>query len=446
MKNIYALGRLMWRPASLLLLFPLALSVAFPLTESGAALAAGAHPLFLRAMWRFVVLFGVFGFMVSIYGRELKRGLFVWNIPDVDAALLKGAILLALLFLVPVAAILARSEGAMMGIAALGGGLLAYALGFEIQDALRPNLYRGAVLLALVLLLWRPEAALRAAGLSPLLFAVTTAAAGLFLLWQSSSPRASRQRPFATEFGFVGSAEAMRLAWARKKTREDYWTRSLSKGSVASWIAAGYYETFTRSGSWFRMLLVQAIWGGFFIHQMSNPPMAPIIAGPSLLYSGIQTKMSFPYPLSREERGTLFYLSALLENIGTTLAAAAGIWVFYSIDIPRFLFEPELPAFTAGRAAVFALFPFAFAPIVQWGKVRGVPEAGRITTLPRKNWGSQMGYQFVYALVAMGATIPFIGKRHASFPTMLLTLAVTAIIAQMVFYLAVKRHFRKGDL
>lgn len=205
MKNAYALGRLLWRPMSIVLLFPVLLAVAMPIAWSPLALdvipVAETQGLILL-LWREVVILHVVGFLTAMFVRELKSGLFAWTLPGVDRYLLVGTFGVAMVFTLPLAIAFANFTGLSMAIAAMGGGILFFALGTELQDSLAPRSYRWALFTAVIVGLWKVEYLHQAASMSPILFSIVTGSIGAFLMHRASSAHASRRRPFAVDLAF----------------------------------------------------------------------------------------------------------------------------------------------------------------------------------------------------------------------------------------------------
>src|SRR5687767_14280934 len=128
MLSVYALGRLIWRPASLLMLFPLfvvaaIMSLATSPAELDSWRAFGGGAGLIHTLWGgSIFVLALAGFFSTFYTSELMHGWFAWMLPGIDEHLFRGRILLAAIFSLPFAGSFGILLGPAAGIAALGTG------------------------------------------------------------------------------------------------------------------------------------------------------------------------------------------------------------------------------------------------------------------------------------------------------------------------------------
>jgi hypothetical protein len=428
MQAIYTLGRLVWRPASLTFLFALLM---------GVVLAA-------PSIWRLGTAFTLLGFIVAIYLRDVKRGFYAWTLPSIDRLLMRGSIVVAMLFALPLGIMAANDLGAAVGMAALGGAILFFAIGMELNDSVTNINYRR-VLFAFVLLAgWKEQYLGQVAVGAPIIFAVGAVIVAAFLFYKSSLPELSRQRPFSLDLAMgIGGAEAMRGFWGRVPRSERTWSGSLRNASISDWIRVAAYECQTvRGHPWVSSVAVNVIVGAVTALALNSPSFAAISAGPLFVYAGLRLKMSF-YPVSRHERARIFYLTSLFENFVVSGAYALGLWLVFSLGLKPWDTLATNPRVFAPSAAAFVMaFVFMAAPVAQWVKVYAMANIGLAGI---RTTGKALLFQFAFVILAFAPTLPFLKGMTLSAPYWLI-LGFATIVVQGVFWYAVKRHFENANL
>lgn len=447
MLSLYALGRLIWRPMSLVLLFPLVLAAAVPFlwTSGGDLNTVETTVPMIRALWRQSVMFAALGIFSALYAREFRQGLFTWTLPRLDRQLLQGMVLLAAVFLIPYGIAVANVIGFRMATAAMGSGLLFFAVGTELQDQIHSANYRRVLLAAIVVILWKIDYLYQVASIAPIEFAVVTAGVCVVLLRRGSSAEMSRQRPFTPDNAFgIGSSEALRTYWQKRSTNERQWIRPIRHDSIRDWVSAVRYESYNpRGGEWLRASITQVAFGAVIAYLSNSAPLIVLIAGGAFTFGGLQPRMNYLYPVSRQQRARIMYFSSLLETVVICALCAVFAGLLFSVGPSPLKYLHDERTFTPVALIQLVAFAFAFAPIAQWAKVYGVitPVSG----LSQPRWQLIFGCQLIYMLIAAGLAA-FIAKRETSAPLIWVAALGISAIVQTLFWNALKWRFARANL
>ncbi len=439
MMSVYALGRLFWRPAALVLLFP--------------ALLAGAAPFLwpespTMTLWRENLVAVLAGFICSMAVAEMKRGLFTWTLPRIDGLFVRGFAIASTVISLPLAVTSAMLLGAEFGIASLGAGILFFALGTEINNRVSSNNCRRAILAFLAFLFWRPDYMHRVALLSPVAFGIVAAGLAYLIFRRAGSPDSARARPFVGDplLGHM-NADALRNFWSKKEVKRREWTKPLLNGSTTDWIFAVYHETInTRSGGWARYANVSVIIGGVMAYALNGPWFVAMQGSQAVMYGGLQLRTNLNYPLSRDQRARIFYLTCLIENAYITGASAILMVVLYT-------FGPgHLTGIASNReevspliAAAYAMMMFVFMPVTQWAKIQGplTPQGGFSQS---RGMVKAFGLAMVFVMLQVSVATPLLAIKIFSPSVALLFVALATVAIQGMFWLLIRRHYRRADI
>jgi hypothetical protein len=434
---------LLRRREALWLFFPLAVAVAIPLGRladrgaTPAALWTGTTPALAlpAALHLTLLLAACAGIAAGGVMDELRRAPFSWTLPGLRGLVLRTMLGLAL----PVAALgallAARNAAPVVAAATFGLGLLTFAAVTAGMDEAFPRSVRAALLLALAAAALLPGPALGAVARWPAAVAVGALPAALLLLGLQHGAAAARRRRQGPA-GDAGNAGPLAF---RGHGDGATWPRAgdLATDRLLPWVRAGWFEGAIGPGrGLFRNYLLLAAVAALAGELMRYPGLAVIMVGIVLVNGHGQLHRTLPHPLSRARQARVAWTAAL-----TGALLAFGVVALSVLAVRAAGAIPPLPLFADGSlhtgwASTLAL-GFAFAPIAQWPAVRLGP-SGR----PESAGLRRFGPFFIYAL-----TIPLTARLAPSGGAALAAAAAAvAVVAQGLFWLAVRRHYRRADL
>ena len=435
MSSAYTLGRLVWRPATLLVLFPIALSLLMVLLEADGVIS----------LWRAHATLALSGAIVALIAREPQAAMFGWTLPGLNSQMSKAAAAIGILGALIAGALFTPVAGISMGVAMFGSSLLAFALGMELVDPVRNGKYRAGIFLFLVAVVFRPEYPHRTALISPVLFGLLTGCAAAFLFYRSHSRATMRNRPFVADMSYgLPGVEALRGYWAKRKSPEQVWSLPLQRAGVRTWISAAIYESFNgRAGGWPRYVSFQMAIGITLAYALNGPWFVALSIIQIFVLSGLQLRMRVLYPLSRERQASLNYAFSFVENALLCSVSGIAIWLLYSYGPGHFqaFANPGNPP--PILAAAFVGVVFALAPLAQWAKTRGplLTPAGSNPNRWSRSYLYWIAFMVVYLLITTPLKIEIIKPATAWS-----AISALAVVVQALYWLALRRHFRRADL
>jgi hypothetical protein len=450
MSSAYALARLFRRPATLVVLFPVLLTLGFALgTESAGTLNALrtmgiADPHLVQSLWRLHGTIALLGIVVAGVSREPQMGMYGWTLPGLDKKLSRAIAVFAVICATLLGAGMATVAGTGIGIAVTGSSLLAFAVGMDLLDPVRSMNYRRVLFVSLLLALWKPEYLHRVALLSPIAFALVTTGAAVFIFLRAHSRTTMRVRPFLSDSSMgIGSVAALRAYWAGKKSPRTEWHEPFYGAGSRTWIRAAIYESFSgRSGGWFGYVAFQIILGVAFAYGLNGPWFIGLTGAQTFLYNGLQLRMPVLYPISRNGRADIHFLSSLFENALYFGSSAVAIWLLYSYG------PGHLPSFSNGEtvtptsAVLDVAFAFALMPVVQWAKTKGPFIAAPGTS---QKWNKYYLYVIAFLVPYMTATIT-VKTSDLTLANALFLAALLSVVVQGVYWFALHWHFKRTNL
>ena len=435
MSSAYALGRLVWRPMNLVMLFPIALSLLMVVLEADG----------VSSLWSAHAPLAFSGVIVALIAREPQAAMFGWTLPGLNSQMLRATAAIGILEALIAGAIFTTAVGVSMGVAMFGSSLLAFALGMDLVDSVRNRQYRAVMFLVLVAIVFRPEYPHRAALISPVLFGLLTGCAAAFIFYRSHSRATMRNRPFVADMSYgLPGVEALRGYWAKRKSPEQVWSLPLQRAGVRTWISAAIYESFNgRAGGWPRSVTIQLAIGITMAYALNGPWFVALSIIQMFVLSGLQLRMKALYPLSRERQARLNYAFSLFENALLSGVSGVAIWLLYSFGpghIRSFASPGNPPPILA---AAFVGVVFALAPLAQWAKTRGplLTPAGSNPNRWSRSYLYWIAFMVVYLLITTPLKIEIIKPATAWS-----AISALAVVVQALYWLALRRHFRRADL
>jgi hypothetical protein len=433
--RVGALAPLLWRPFTVPLLLPLFWAIAIPLfllAERGAPVgslwALEAHPEARLAAWHLVVLVpAAVGLMLASARLELQHATLSWMLPDARRRLLAESLGVA----VPLSLALGLMAGhgaAALVLAGMGVALFWFAAASAAADGAFPRSLRWLVALAFVPIAFRPESVAGLAERAPWAVALMTLASSAWLLRYPFSRSAARLRPFGWSPVGAGSA---REYWAGRREWVGSWSGSLATDRVGPWLRAAGHEARVPLAFWFAAMAALAAGTAYL---MDDPGMIPVLAGLAFCFGRLQLASSLLYPLSRRRRGEVAMAGAAAEAAIVTLLAAALVLAAQATEIPAWTRAVDA-APRAGWPVALALM-WAWAPVALWPGVRWPPTESL-------RFGRRLPWYFAYVVVATLSA----DMAPAHDPALLAaTTAGIGAVTHMGLWLAIRRHFARGDL
>ena len=441
MKTFYSAGRLLWRPAILLALFPLGLVTGLAFWDMpGAAMGTEAANTAAReTLWRFATIVpAAVGFLISLVLREVQHTVFAWTLPDLARRLRLAKAVVGGFIAAGVAAAAFSLFDTQPAFAIFGWSALAFALGGVMFDPVLSKLEGRGLGLVVAILGFRPEYVARIMEVQPFLVGGLAILAALVLLRREFSPALTRRRALT----FLPPAwsvthSATRQYWARQATSDSEWSGRLDTGSTFSWITAGAHEAYgARKFGYAGAMSIQvaiAIVASYFTGNVTMVGMFPwIVIG----MSGLQLSSRFLYPINRRERATLFFLSTLTESM---VAAAAGLIGLGFLNLVGVRDSAGIET-SVGEASSFVAYLVALAPISYWAKIRGswAEQAAGSAGMSVKFFA----FHLTFIILASSAAM----MTHEFLPGALGVAAALFLVIHTAYWFALHRHFATKDL
>ena len=450
MSGAYALGRLIWRPAALLMLWALAMAALGATWD----LAHGPWDLISdaivglssldvrRATWRLATLVpAVAGVLLSFIGREVQHSLYGWTLPGLGRGLRTGKLTAGVLLAASIAALTARISGGEVAAAAFGWAMLSFALGGIGFDPVLSKVESRGVPAILALLVYRPVYLEEVAAWQPLVFGALSAIVAVLLIRREYSRETSRLRPVAGSSSMWATGPSgTQQYWSRSSAPEREWNVPLDTAGLSAWLRAGYYETYGRARrGWAGVALLQVSMGMVLAYFTDNPQTVVVMTWVMVGTSMTQLRAKFLYPISRARRATLFVASTVGETLAVSALALAAVLILVAVG-PRTAAPSETSPL---ELASFFVFFIAWAPLGHWAKIRE-PWTGD-GSMSARRVARFFGFQIAYMIVAMTSVALFQDFAGAS-PTSWIAVAALTAGIYLIYWFAVQRYYRTRDL
>lgn len=211
-----------------------------------------------------------------------------------------------------------------------------------------------------------------------------------------------------------------------------------TRHSLAQWINAAFIESARSAwqGMFFRQVFV-ALYAAFLYIASGQIGLIAIV----IVQSGPQLSGVLPYPLSRLERTHVQFACNLLETIVTGGAAWLVFMLLEANGAPR-AFAEDVSVLQFQRrwpmelAALMVCMPFA-----QWARAMGpLP----VNTMAMVRSIIPMSLLILGVVVIPRSLDRLLG--HPPLSTILLVLAATGVVVQVLYYLALRYVYARRDL
>lgn len=447
MSAFYATGRLLWRPASLFMILPLAFSVVVaavelprgPLDFVDAIRSQSAKPDVIVSLWRFATVFsGFMGVFVSSVMRELQHTAFAATLPALTRRLLLGRLVCGI-FLAAGLVALAAPFSASTALGIFGWSLLCFSLGGVAFDPALSKVESRGVPAILALIAFRPSYIEEVAAASPASFAMAASAAALGVAGREFSRAVVRRRPdIPMASGLTVNSQHLRQHWRQASVKDSEWTVDLSRGNLLSWLRAGLYEGYGGQKMGQTMFALWLIGITVITGYLTDNPMM-VVFFPWIFMDGrLHLQPKFLHPLNRATRARLFFASSVVESFRAIMLGVAGLAILYLLGYPL---VKDADIGSASRAAAMLLALAAWAPMTHLTKLRG-PLDG---TMSGKRGGIQFAVNMAYVSVAMvtALSLKFLAPSQ---PLALAAMTALLFATHATYWVALRRHFATKDL
>jgi hypothetical protein len=443
MTGVRAFARLVWRPASLWVLFPGFWAVAAPLlglAERGHSPLAlwRRDPAAIFTAWHILVVVAVVAGVAAALARlDLQRTPFSWTLPDRDRLLQRSTVAMGVLLAAGLAAMVGHVAGAGAMPPAFAVALFAFAASGAVVDAGVPKRLRWGAAFALAWPAVRPGGFAGAIMGAPLAVAIVVlAAAGALLAFLFSSGCARRRHRAGPPEG----ADAARRYWSKRSAARSTWDRSLATESVLPWLRAVVHESGGTGRGLVLLYVANAGIAVLFGHLSGEPGMVLILAGVTFTGGSLQLATGLGHPLSRTLRADVAATTALAGAAAYGVVSALVLLAVRGLGVPVIPWLASDPSRLTWLAAIG--LAVAWAPVAQWDAVRQ-PHAG-----PKKAFGTRaLGRTMVHmaGFIIVGH-LTARALRSAGTVDTLLAIAVLVVVVHIAFRLLLRRHYARADL
>ena len=447
--SVRSLGRLFWRPASVLLVFPVFLALAWPMVRDldsnppDVSSPAGLATL----LWaESVVLMALIGATVGGISHEAHQPLFAFAVPKLRAKLLQGQLIIGLTVALVLAAGIVYAEDGVHAVNIFACAMLFYALGTTVSDPITPRLVSLLILVACLAFASESD---RIRDLFETMPAVATIGATLItgaLLRRGWSIESARKR------AVTGARIPGIMRWG-KFTLADFegqdstarsWRVSLVSGRLADWVRATDYENFGASGGgWLKTLSVTVLYYGGAAYVLGNPSFAAVMGMMALTMSGHRLVGSGVYPISRSARANLLFVCSIVDSVAYFLLVSILTLALANSGLPRFMTPDGIPERPLAMMMMYFPLAFIWAPVAQWAFVTR-PVARRIKT----SFGLRDFAHMIAAVTFVFATYELVrwANRAYSAPVVAAGIVLAAAVVYALYWFALRWHFSRRNL
>jgi hypothetical protein len=450
-RSPYPLLRLMWRPATLLLLFPLFWAIAWPLAS---AADAGANPLAAlrtgighsdaqRAIWEMGLLLGAaVALFTNLPRLEVQHSATAWSWPGLHGGLATGNLMVGAAVATLVATLLARVAPAPLAIAGGAGSLLAFSLVTLVVDSTAPSAIRWLIIGTAAAVAIRGEAVFAVASAAPWTAAAVSVAVAVLAQRSVFSPASARRRPFIFT-GAAGTPSRSALAdfWSRRGSDRAWWG-DLATDRVGPWLRAAEYESFGAlrrgyPGQYALMALVVSV-----LSLLALDSSILVFVGIILSSSGLQLRRTLFHPIGRDELARIAIAGAMIDAVAIC-GLSALVYLALAQPLAALFPQPD-----GARWFTTLALAFAWAPVAQWSIVRG--GMLQYNRAPAEGWPRRMLEQFgsflIFVLLVSVSRIAL--QRTVGDDPLTLTSGVITItvVVQALHWVTLKHHYRRADL
>jgi VanZ family protein len=453
MTKSLALGRLLWRPATILALS----SIFFAVIISPEMILAGRldHGMRLGSsegiiaiLWiETIALMATVGGFLGTTARDVSQPLFAFAVPSLRSTVFRQKLA------VGVAAALLLGGGVFFlgdrrgSIAAFGCALFFFALGSSLADPLAGGQWKSMGMGVLLVAWFEAERLIRIFESAPFLWAASCVVVAAAILYREQSIDAARRRavlqPAPVGFALGG---VFKSAYSHN---EDFGSvasaAAPASGRVIEFFKAADYEVFgTRPYGWLKTLLTTLLFMCGFGYLTANPAMVGMLGLMTVSTRPHRLMGRWPYPISRANRSNLAFFSSLADCLSYFALAMIAMVLLERSGLPRLTFFGN----EAAPAKDLALIPasFIWSPIAIWIGVTGAPRTQK--ELKSRLWSIRRVIHFfvpvllaVFTLIAMTRL-----EKHVATAFVVAAAIALAVIVQGAFWFALRWHFSTKDL
>lgn len=436
---LYATGRLVWRRAILIALFPLGVIIGLAYWDLPNVTRWWLKdPAARDTLWQFATVApAMFGLLLSMFMRELQHTLFAWTLPDLSRKLRLGKAVAGTAIAAGIAAATLPFSQPGLTVAVFGWSWLSFAAGGVVFDPVLSKSESRGIGLVLVALALGPEYVQQVMELQPYTIGVLATVTGALLIRREFDVVLSRKRPF-TLTSAITSASATNQYWARQTQRSVEWSTNLAEGGLTNWLRAAHLEGYGGGKAGFLtgklgQLAITVIAG--LVTSGANM----VVFFPWIFMEGRrQLLTALPYPVNRSQRAQLFFLSSVFDSFVAGALGLAGLGIMIAAGHQ---FAGEGTETTPVGLVTMMLSFAAWAPLIHWTNVRGPFDK----TMTAKAGTKRFAWMIAYVSLAMTPGFlfqDFVPPDSGAWAG----LVGFAILTHVVFWIALRRHFARADL
>lgn len=441
--------RLMWSPQAGFLVLPLLLAAAWPLVRNHPAVAPLSGPSRggpASVLWGESVAFAlVAGFMSGLITRDLLQAPFAFIVPSLRKRIFLGKVGLAILIAAVIGLRLSATSGMALAPAIASSALLFFAIGASLSDPVFPRTAVWIIGPLLVIPVWEPWHVQRIFESAPLISTVAAFTAAAVLGMRDLDPDTARQRtlgPVKRDKPLAGDSPT---GIRRVIGFAQAWRGTPSSGRVGEWVRAVHYENFgSRRLEWPTSVLWAVGLNCGMAYALKNPSFAAVMGLTSLSLGGHRLTGRWAYPIARERRALVAWISSLVDSTAYFALALLVLPAVYALDLPQ---VGLIGGFTPRYGLLSPLaVAFMAAPVVQWPRVTSSlppPQLKRFGPL----WLS-VSFRVVGAIAIMTFVLEslFVVSEQLSLIAAVAAGTGLALAFQYYYWVNLRHHFRGSDL
>jgi hypothetical protein len=453
MTSVRAMGRLLWRPASVFGAFPILLAAAWPIILLGDRLDSGlrlSSPEGLsEVLWgESIALISVLGMILTWVAREAHQSVFAFNVPGLRRKILEGKGAFGVALSMAVAGIMLTTGDVRAAVEIFACALFFFALGGALADPITPTWLSAVTGLALVASALQPTRVRFLFETAPTVSVIVALLAFGVITYRETSTAIARMRVLLPKLpeGYAIGPRLWRAYLNGTTTTMRNRHHSPATGRLRDWVLAVDYENFgMRHFGWLGLLLFIVALNAGMAYGLNNPGFVAILGAMHVAYRGHRLKGQWAYPLSRVNRARLHFVLNLIDGTSYAALATLAFWLLQKTNLPAFPVIDVPDRRESPGLAVVAVAAIWY-PLVQWPSISAGWHFEKLIKGPV--WAAKfMGL----VLASVSLTFGTYALLHGVAQSVSIGAAVVAGLAlamavQLGYWLLVKRHFERKDL
>lgn len=440
--------RLTWSPQAGFLVLPLILAAAWPMIRTHPVVAGLAGSIGEgqgSILWGHGVTFSlVAGFMSGLITRDLLQAPFAFVVPGLTRKVFLGKLTLSIVIGGGLAVWLAAIAGSVTAPAIFACSLLFFFTGSALSDPVFPKAVIWIVAPLLVIPVMQPGRVAVFFETAPVIATLGALAIAVILCARELDRDTARLRTLG-RMG-MGPAESEWVTTLRRIIApSDRWESRPVTGHVGAWVHAVHYESFgSRRFEWPVTVTWAVLLNCVMAYLLANPSFAAVMGLMSLSIGGHRLNGRWTYPISRDRRAVVLWLSSLLDSGAYVTGAMIALPLIYALG------APQLSVSTGGTMRYGLIAPllvaFIVAPLVQWPRVTSALPPPRL-----KRFGAlwlSISFRNLAAVTLLTFMLEslFVVRQYLGMSAAIATGLVLGLAFQYYYWVNLRHHFLTADL